>query len=418
MRWSLACFCLALACTPPEKVPSTDGLYGYWRPADGEQTVFAFAPANEAEELFNLSGNMLPPQTKPVSAVYVSDSLTQLATFDATATELRQTVLADASNPPGTSFSTRIFEFERGVKVVLESKSTGGPRQWDGYPFCPRSGNFGWGALSISPCPNALATGGSMAFDKQGRLFAFTGAAPGVSPSATCPPTPALLETNRGCGTAQLESPNSRLSSTRVHDDDVLRIAYVHFDSSLRVRERPAGETAFTETTLATLTNLEDLLLLDQGGPLVLTGGRLASGAVLAYRKNANGWQEATLKQKANGQPLTGLVAATVDASARLWVATATELFHEGDTSFEPVAVPGAVSSLYLDPENALHAAITTARGLEYAVLRGTEWERHVVDGNATGVIVTHGTMRLFRVFDGDLGVSWARLHIERRDGL
>jgi hypothetical protein len=152
MRWSLACLTLVLACTPPEKVPSTDGLYGYWRPADGEQTVFAFAPPTDAEELFNLSGNMLAPQTKPVSAVYVNDSLVQLATFEATATELKQTVLADMGNPPGAAFSTRIYEFDRGVKL-----------------------------------------------------------------------------------------------------------------RSLRVRERAAGETAFTETTLTTLTNLEDLLLLDHG---------------------------------------------------------------------------------------------------------------------------------------------------------
>lgn len=392
MRWSLACLTLAVACTPPEKVPSTDGLSGYWRPADGEQTVFAFAPATDAEELFNLSGNMLAAQSKPVSAVYVNDALVQLATYEATATELKQTVLVDMANPPGTAFSTRIYEFERGVKLVLESKSTGGPRQWDGSPFCPRSGEFGWGAIATSPCPNALATGGSMAFDKQGRLFAFTGAAPGVSPSATCPPTPALLVTNRGCGTAQLEAPNSRLSSTRVFDDDVLRIAYVPFDSSLRVRERAAGETAFTETTLTTLTNLEDLLLVDHGGPLVLTGGRLASGAVRAWRKDATGWSEATLKPKANGQPITGLVAATVDRSTRLWVATSTELLREGDASFEPVPAPGAITSLYVDPENTLHAAFNTPRGLEYGVLRGAEWERHVMDSSAEGVIVTHGT--------------------------
>lgn len=390
--WLLASLCLFPACAPPEKVPSTDGLFGYWRPADGEQTVFAFASPEEAEALFNLSCNMLPPQTKPVSAVYTLDSLVQLATFEANSTELKQTVLADASNPPGTTFSTRIYEFERGVKLVLESKTAGGPRRWDGYPFCPRSRDFGWGELNASPCSNALATGGSLAFDKQGRLFAFTGAAPGVSPSSTCPPTPALLETNRGCGTALLESPNSRLSSTRVFDDGVLRIAYVHFDSSLRVRERLVGASDFTETTLVTLTNLEDLLLLDHGGPLVLTGGRLASGAVLAYRKDATGWNAAPLKPTASGMPLTGLVTATVDRSTKLWLATASGLFHEGDTTFESVSVPGAVTSLYVDPEDVLHAAMNTPRGLEYAVLRGTEWERHVMDSTAQGVIVTHGT--------------------------
>lgn len=231
-----------------------------------------------------------------------------------------------------------------------------------------------------------------MAFDKQGRLFAFAGAAPGVSPSATCPPTPALLQTNRGCGTVQLESPNSRLSSTRVFDDDVLRIAYVPFDSSLRVRERAAGETAFTETTLTTLTNLEDLLLLDHGGPLVLTGGRLATGAVRAWRKDATGWNEATLKPKANAQPITGIVAAAVDRSTRLWIATSSQLLREGDASFEPVPAPGPITSLYVDPENNLHAAMMTPRGLEYGVLRGAEWERHVMDSSGVGVIVTHGT--------------------------
>jgi hypothetical protein len=373
------------ACPPPQQVASDDGLFGYWRPRDGEQLVFAFAPPSEAEELFNLSGNMVAPQTKPVGAVYQLDQLVQLTTFEATERALNQTVLVDMGSPPGTQFSTRIDGFERGVSMQLESKKLdGGSRPWDFYDFCPRSKNQGWGSVAVTACPTSLANGGSAAFDKQGRLYVYT--ASGLAPGTTCPPGPGFLEVQRGCGTAQFEAPNGRLSAMRVHDDDVLRLAYLSLDNSLRVRERKIGDRDFTETTLATLVSPRSMQLLDQRGePLLLSGDQV-------YRRTNGAWVAAELKKKSTGQPMTALGPAAVDVANRLWVAIGAELWVERESDFAMTPAPGPVHSLYLDPTGDPHVLMVTSSGLEYAVLHENAWRRRVIDSNTTGIIVTHGT--------------------------
>lgn len=383
-----ALLALTSACPPPkqpQQVASNDGLFGYWRPRDGEQLVFAFAPASEAEELFNLSGNMVAPQTQPVGAVYQLDQLVQLTTFEATERALNQTVLADMGSVPGTKFSTRIDGFERGVSMQLESKKLdGGSRPWDFYDFCPRSKDLGWGAVNVTACPTSLATGGSAAFDKQGRLYVYTGS--GLAPGTQCPPGPGFLEVQRGCGTVQFDAPNGRLSAMRVHDDDVLRLAYLHLDNSLRVRERKIGDRDFTETTLATLVNPRSMQLLDQRGePLLLSGDQL-------YRRSNGAWGAGELKKKSTGQPMTTLGPAAVDLQNRLWVAIGAELWVERENDFVMTAAPGPVHSLYLDPTGDPHVLMSTSAGLEYAVLHENVWRRRVIDSNTTGLIVTHGT--------------------------
>lgn len=347
--------------------------------------MFAFAPASEAEELFNLSGNMVEPQTKPVGAVYQLDQLVQLTTFEATERALNQTVLVDMGSLPGTKFSTRIDAFERGVSMQLESKKLdGGSRPWDFYDFCPRSKDLGWGAVAVTACPTSLATGGSAAFDKQGRLYVYTGS--GLAPGINCPPGPGFLEVQRGCGTAQFEAPNGRLSAMRVHSDDVLRLAYLHFDNSLRVRERKVGDRDFTETTLATLVNPRSMQLLEQRGePLLLSGDQV-------YRRSNGAWGAAELKKKSTGQPMTALGPAAVDVANRLWVAIGSELWVERENDFAMTAAPGPMHSLYLDPTGDPHVLMATGLGLEYAVLHEGAWRRRVIDANTSGIIVTHGT--------------------------
>lgn len=376
---------MASACPSPQQVASNDGLFGYWRPRDGEQLVFAFAPASEAEALFNLSGNMVEPQTKPVGAVYQLDQLVQLTTFEATERALNQTVLADMGSVPGTKFSTRIDAFERGVSMQLESKKLdGGSRPWDFYDFCPRSKDLGWGQVAVTACPTSLATGGSAAFDKQGRLYVYTGS--GLAPGINCPPGPGFLEVQRGCGTAQFDAPNGRLSAMRVHDDDVLRLAYLHLDNSLRVRERRLGDRDFTETTLATLVNPRSMQLLEQRGePLLLSGDQV-------YRRANGAWAASELKKKSTGQPMTTLGPAAVDLEQRLWVAIGNELWVERESDFALTQAPGPVHSLYLDPAGDPHVLMSTSAGLEYAVLHDGVWRRRIVDSNTTGLIVTHGT--------------------------
>ena len=373
------------ACPPPQKVASNDGLFGYWRPRDGEQLVFAFAPASEAEELFNLSGNMVAPQTQPVGAVYQLDQLVQLTTFEATSSALTQTVLADVGSVPGTKFSTRIDGFERGVSMQLESKKLdGGSRPWDFYDFCPRSMNQGWGQVAVTACPTSLANGGSAAFDKQGRLYVYT--ATGLAPGTSCPPAAGFLEVQRGCGTAQFEAPNGRLSAMRVHDDDVLRLAYLSLDNSLRVRERKPGDRDFTETTLATLVSPRSMQLLDQRGqPLLFAGADL-------YRRVDGAWVKSELKKKSTGQPMNSVGVAAVDLEHRLWIAVDDELWVERENDFAMTPAPGPVHSLYLDPVGDPHVLMTTGAGLEYAVLHEGAWRRRIIDSNVTGIIVTHGT--------------------------
>lgn len=378
----VACF---TACPAPQQVASNDGLFGFWRPRDGEQLVFAFAPASEAEELFNLSGNMVAPQTLPIGAVYQLDQLVQLTTFEATSTALNQTVLADVASVPGTKFSTRIDAFERGVSMQLESKKLdGGSRPWDFYDFCPRSMNQGWGQVAVTACPTSLANGGSAAFDKQGRLYVYT--ATGLAPGTSCPPAAGFLEVQRGCGTAQFEAPNGRLSAMRVHDDDVLRLAYLSLDNSLRIRERKIGDRDFTETTLATLVSPTSMQLLDQRGqPLLFAGAQL-------YRRIDGAWVKSELKKKSTGQPMSSVGVAAVDLEHRLWIAVGDELWVERENDFAMTPAPGPVHSLYLDPAGDPHVLTTTGRGLEYAVLHERSWRQRVIDSNVTGIIVTHGT--------------------------
>lgn len=386
MRPLLAGLLLVMSgCPSPDRVATNDGLFGFWRPHDGEQLVFAFAPASEAEELFNLSGNMVAPQTQPVGAVYQQDQLVQLTTFEATERALTQTVLADQGSVPGTKFSTRIDGFERGVSMQLESKKLdGGSRPWDFFDFCPRSNNQGWGAVTVTACPTSLGNGGSAAFDKQGRLYVYT--ASGLAPGTTCPPGPGFLEVQRGCGTAQFEAPNGRLSAMRVHDDDVLRLAYLSLDNSLRVRERRIGDRDFTETTLATLVSPKFMQLLDhRGEPLLLSGDQ-------AYRRTNGAWVASELKKKSTGQPLTTLGPAAVDLSQRLWIAVGSELWVERENDFVATVAPGPVHSLYLDPTGDPHVLMATGAGLEYAVLHEGAWRRRVIDTGTTGIIVTHGT--------------------------
>lgn len=372
---------------------STEGLFGFWRPTDGEQTVFAFASASDAEELFNLSGNQLAPQTEPVAAVYELDELKQLTTYQASATELTQTVLADVGSPPGTKFSTRIYEFERGVKLRLESKAKPPSREWAHFDFCPRSQNYGWGALQVTACPNPLTTGGSMAYDAQGRLFVFTGS--GLSPGSGCPPAPAFLEVSRGCGVTQYEAPNARVSSTRAHADGVLRTAYLSLDNTLRVRERAPGAKVFTEATLQTALSTTTLILLDHRTPLLVTGASSMSGP-LVFRREADAWAPSPLPRKAGGAVVGPIVHAVVDAQQRLWLLAGGELLREGPGGFETQPAPvGTPTSLYVEPEGVPHVLTNTTRGLEYTVLAGTTWERHVVDSAGTGVIVTHGARPL-----------------------
>lgn len=396
MRWFFATLFFT-ACPSPQMVASSEALTGYWRPHDGEDTVFAFAPAVEAEELFNLSGNMVAPQTSAVSAVYLRDALTQLASYEATATELRQTVLADVMNPPGAKFSTRIYEFERGAKLVLGSKKEGvTQRTWDGFDFCPRSMATGWAAIPTTGCPNVLTTGGSMAFDQQGRLFAYTGS--GLAPGTACPPAPGFLEVPRGCGSAVFSAPNGRTSTTRVHSDGTLRIAYLTLENELRVRERPAGAKDFTETTVQTGARQSALMLVDQSGPLLVTGNVSAAMDPLAFRKQGEAWVPFALKRRSAAQPVGAVSHVAVDGMNRLWLVASGQLLRERETDFEELPTPlGGVDGLHVDPELSPHLLVRTSRGLEYTVLRGTTWERHLVDGNANGLIATHGA-RPYRV--------------------
>lgn len=397
LRLALTGLALSLtACPAPNQIASSESLTGFWRPHDGAQTVFVFAPASDGEAWFDLSANGVAPQTQPLSAVYEMDSLVQLATYEATATELKQTVLVDQGAEPGTQYSTRIHGFERGVKLTLESKKTMGPRDWDGYDFCPRSRVTGWGQNSVTGCSNALATGGSAAYGPDGTLYVYTGSGRSAGAPNACE-APGFLELGPGCRAVVSEAPNAIGSAMHVYDDGTLRLALIDTTTrELRMRERAPGAKDFTQTTLRALNVGTSLTLLDHAaGPLLVTGAVTDGGTPLAFQRADTGWAAVELKPTSTGTPLTNLVAATVDPMKRLWVASGKQLWAEGDTSFTSLEAPGAVQSLYVDPEGTPHALFTAGRGLEYGVYRAGVWERHVIDDRASGTIVTHGTRPL-----------------------
>lgn len=392
----------ALGCPSPSQVASTDALMGYWRPRDGQDTVFVFAKAEEAEELFSLSANMIAPQTSPVSAVYSGGQLVQLATFEATATELRQRVLADQAAPPGKEFSTRIYAFERGASLTLESKQLdGGPRLWDGYDFCPASRAFGWASFDVfGACARPVSYGGSSAFDRHGRFFAYGSGKP--DPALSCPPTPAFLEVGRGCGFVVSEAPAASVSSMGVGDDEVIRLALVDLQSVTHVRERAVRGTEWTDTVLVPAANVRWLEVLHpKGVPTVLTGQVDAMGPV-AFQKQGGQWSRVTLKRRTDGGLLGAISHAVTGPDGALWLHIGAEVVRETDPGFEPVPLPpvaqGAsttISSMYVDPSNVLHLAVLGPPGLHYVVLKPGGVETHLVDQSTEGDIVTHGTAPL-----------------------
>ncbi len=406
---SVFAVCSLLACGPATTIATPEGLYGFWRPESKEHTVFAFAAPADAEALFSLSANMVAPQTKPVSAVYQNDSLMQLATYSATATELTQEVLVDANAAPGTKYATKIFSFERSVKMRLASKQDpSGARDWRYFDFCPESGEFGWRQLQVSACPNPLAFLGAGTFDAQGRFFAYANAG---GSGGSCPPAPGFLETGLGCGFTISDAPATRASALAVGSDSVIRFAFLDSASNLKIREKPVGGTVWQETTLSDVMHLATPIAVvhPRGVPTIVTTLKDAAGWAL-FQKMGDTWQRASLPTKTDGSTFTGLSALKLGPDGSFWVIADTRVFHAGAGGFAEVTTPQTPGDFYVDPDGKLHLLTSTPRGLEYAVQTDTGFQTFVIDQGTEGRIATFGSRPLRAIVRGPVqgpGLPW-----------
>ncbi len=391
-----------------------DDLYGYWTfippmvgAGGGNGVTFGFARPEDATSELPLAENMIAPQTEPVAAVYdgapPSWTLEQLTTFSVEDGNILQTVLRGAEAPPGTMYSTEIFDFAARSSMTIASRNDpSGRRTYTWSERCRTENPAGWRQFNGLVCPNFVSTGTSLFVDRFGDVHVVNGTGTDGPPS--CPPQPTFSDMTRACVPRQSEWPNLKLSAMTATDDDVLRVAYLRTSSNvaendnLVIAERPLRGDTWTRTVIDAAPPGAGAYLewseLPSGPALLFVG---TNASVALYHDEGSTFRKEMLD-------VAGILPrdAAIGADGRLVVAGNNGIARQTATGFERIDMPPgarATTSVHVDSQNRVHAIFDVgdvgervrAIAATYGIYEDDEWTLRSLGPLYNPMIATEG---------------------------